>query len=54
MRKAMLPFILAAASAERKLANPCLAEPFSSMPFCDASLTHDQRAKDAVGRLSLT
>ena len=41
----MLPFItLAAAAAQtRKLANPCLAEPFSSMPFCDASLTIDQR-----------
>jgi len=49
----MLPFLLAAASAD-KLANPCLAEPFSSMPFCDASLTIDERAKDAVGRMSLT
>ena len=37
----------------RKLSNPCLAEPFSSMPFCNASLTIDQRAKDAVGRMSL-
>ena len=53
MRKAMLPCLLAAASADtRKLSNPCLAEPFSSMPFCNASLTIDQRA-DAVGRLSL-
>jgi pre-mRNA-splicing factor SYF2/beta-D-xylosidase 4 len=50
----MLPFLLAVASADtRKLANPCLAEPFSSMPFCNASLTHDQRARDAVGRMSL-
>ena len=50
-----LPFILAAATAtEHKLANPCLAEPFRSMPFCDASLTIDERAKDAVGRMSLT
>ena len=49
-----LPFILAAATAtEHKLANPCLAEPFSSMPFCNASLTIEQRARDAVGRLSL-
>ena len=55
MRKAMLPFLLAAASADtRKLSNPCLAEPFSSMPFCDASLPIDERAKDAVGRMSLT
>ena len=50
----MLPCLLAAASADtRKLANPCLAESFSSMPFCNASLTHDQRARSAVGRLSL-
>ena len=50
----MLPCLLAAASADtRKLANPCLAEPFSSMPFCNASLTIDQRARDAVGRISL-
>ena len=50
----MLPFLLAAASADtRKLSNPCLAEPFSSMPFCNASLTIEQRARDAVGRMSL-
>ena len=72
MRKAMLPFLLAAATYSdslgdiyedtahaatsyradtRKLANPCLAEPFSSMPFCNTSLTHDQRARSAVGRM---
>jgi beta-D-xylosidase 4 len=75
MRKAMLPFLLAAASYSadslgdiyedtahaatsyradtRKLANPCLSAPFAALPFCNASLPIDQRAKDAVGRLSL-
>ena len=54
MRKAMLPFLLAAATAtERKLANPCLSAPFAALPFCNASLPIDTRARDAVGRMSL-
>ena len=50
----MLPFLLAAASAERKLANPCISAPYAVLPFCNASLTIDQRSRDAVGRMALT
>lgn len=46
----------AAVSAKHapKLANPCLQKPYATLPFCNASLSDDQRARDAVGRMSLS
>ena len=46
----------AAVSAKHapKLANPCLQKPYATLPFCNASLSNDQRARDAVGRMSLS
>ena len=35
------------------LNNPCEAEPYASMAWCDASLSLDERVADAVGRMSL-
>eukprot|EP00036_Acanthoecidae_sp_10tr_P011461 CAMPEP_0182926670 /NCGR_PEP_ID=MMETSP0105_2-20130417/12199_1 /TAXON_ID=81532 ORGANISM="Acanthoeca-like sp., Strain 10tr" /NCGR_SAMPLE_ID=MMETSP0105_2 /ASSEMBLY_ACC=CAM_ASM_000205 /LENGTH=895 /DNA_ID=CAMNT_0025064571 /DNA_START=14 /DNA_END=2701 /DNA_ORIENTATION=+ len=35
------------------MVNPCLAEPYKSMKFCDASAPIDDRVNDAVSRMSL-
>ena len=32
----------------RKLSNPCLAEPFSSMPFCNAFCGTDKHARNRM------
>jgi pre-mRNA-splicing factor SYF2/beta-D-xylosidase 4 len=47
-------FLMAAASPSN-LVNPCLdaTQPYAKMPFCNASLSVEARAKDAVGRMDL-
>jgi hypothetical protein len=36
-----------------RLSNPCLALPYSAMPFCNASLSLEARISDAIGRMAL-
>lgn len=36
-----------------RLVNPCVSAPFSSFPFCNASLPLEDRISDAIGRMTL-
>jgi hypothetical protein len=50
------PMLLAAASANTYLKNPCIDEtaPFKDQPWCDATLTLDARIEDMLSRMNLT